>query len=92
MPTSVLLIATERLKALAFFPCTNIRKGALSFITSTFKLIVTEAAFSCSSMSCFGLASHPNMVGLRLALRTEVTLAGLTPNPILTHMVGSFWI
>ena len=64
--------------------------GALSFTTSTFELSVAKAAFSSGSMGCFGLASHPYVVGLRLALRTEVTVAGLTPNPVLAHVEGGF--
>jgi len=31
------------------------------------------------------------MVGQRQALRTKVTLAGLTPNPVLAHVESSFY-
>jgi hypothetical protein len=41
-------------------------------------------------MGCFGLTSHPYVVGLRLALRTEVTVAGLASNPVLAHVKGGF--
>jgi len=41
-------------------------------------------------MGCFGLASHPYVVELRLALITEVTVAGSTPNPVLAHVEGGF--
>ncbi len=41
-------------------------------------------------MGCFGLTSHPYVVGLRLALRTEVTVAGSTPNPVLAHVKGGY--